>query len=247
MISKPQQYLDCKNYGGNKYMLQKLLSSTTFFVAILASNASSASILSFGPGTDSIGSVTISQTAEANVSGRNSKLVHVSSGMRTKKIATAHIDIYVAQLFANDRSKVTCTEVSTPTTPDTLDSLDGEATVALSMSFVRNVDAATVLTSFKDSLAANGIAASDTDVAKFLNLVANAGPAFSDSSFIVIGEKLSDGTEVISFENSDGKAESVVGAKDFIKKVFSIWLGKPAAGDADLATLIHTLATCSTK
>ncbi|MNL86058.1 hypothetical protein D3C87_2146140 [compost metagenome] len=44
----------------------------------------------------------------------------------------------------------------------------------------------------------------------------------------VLGTKLPDGSERVSYETTSGQVTDIKGSDGFIEKVFSIWLGKPA-------------------
>jgi hypothetical protein len=217
------------------------VAAAIFLVSQVFSNHSQASVLTFGPGSNTIQGVTVSDTAVSSVADRHSNLVHVASSLRTKFVAITHVKVYVAQLFASDHSKFDCTEGGA------LNSVDNQQTVALSMAFLRNVDAQTVSTSFEESFAANGVSLSDASISAFLKTIQEAGPAASNTNWIIVGEKLPDGTEAVTFENSHGQSTTTVGQKGFIKSVLSIWLGQPASGDGDLGSLIKKLSTCASS
>lgn len=124
------------------------------------------------------------------------------------------INVYVAQLLMNDPSR-----------------------------FVRTVGSGDVQNAFRDSLLANQVDPDSESVKAFLDAVSAGGDAVNGKTLVIVGEKLADGTEVITFENNQGQAIPIHGASGFVKQIFSIWLGKTI--DSGLGSLKKTILGAS--
>jgi hypothetical protein len=173
-----------------------------------------------------ISGVNLTASVTSQVQGRTASLKLLGAGLRKKQVAVAQVSVYVGQLFANDPSKFV------RTSDGALASLDAESTVALTMTFLRDVSVNQVQTAFQDALAANNVDQTQADIVSFLNAVEQAGDAKNGLAITIIGEKLSDGTEVVTYSGTQGGAVSMPGPAGFVSQVMSIWLGTPS--DTDL-------------
>jgi hypothetical protein len=209
----------------------KLAITIALLSSVLAGQAAVAGILEQVAGTTKIESVTIAASAKATVEGRISELKPVGAGLRTKKVATFNVKIYVAQLLASNPEKFV------RTSEGALASLKDSKTVAIHLTLVRSLDADQVMNSFKEALAANNVNTSGSSIQAFLALAQTDAP--SGKTVTIVGEQLVDGSEILTVETPAGNVSSVKGSKGFIKDVFSIWLGTPA--DSGLAKLKDAL------
>jgi hypothetical protein len=229
-------------------MKNKTVLSTLSLSVILSLAAPAfADLLTLTPGPDKKKGVNISTGATATVkdlaTGKDKeyKLTTVGSGVRSKTVIIAEIPVYVVQLFIE---KTDSSPEYTKTPAGALPSLDKQSVVALRLSFVRNVDASTITTAFKDALNANKISAQDSDIVMFLNEITRNGDAQEDGSVTIVLIQNEDGTRTLAYENIRDEVASTVtpvkGSKELTHKVLSMWLGA-VAHDTGLVDLKEEL------
>ena len=173
-------------------------------------------------GATSFHSVKLADSVQAKVADRSFSLSPVGYGVRIKHVFVVNAKVYVAELFATDQTKFTHTVAGA------LSSLDGEKVVAMKLSFLRDVEESKIRASFREGLLANKVDITNADIRGFMDAVMAAGDIREGAFFAIIGEHLEGGKEAITFENSKGKASTVIGAPGFIRQIFSIWLGESA-------------------
>ena len=78
---------------------------------------------------------------------------------------------------------------------------------------------------YKLGMEANNLNLSAPDVQGFLQAVQDGGDAQGGQDMVVVGEKLADGTEVVTYQNSEGKTWTINGAAGFVKGIMSLWIG----------------------
>ena len=132
--------------------------------------------------------------------------------------------MYVAQLMVADESRFVKTDAGA------LPSLGAIKQSAIRLTFLRTVDAATVMGNFKTSLEKNGVATSDAGVASFLGAVAKGGEAKQGTSMTILIVKNPDGSETVTYENGSQAFDPITG-HDLTHKIMSIWLGVVAFDD----------------
>jgi hypothetical protein len=196
---------------------------------VLSMPSASAAVLTMKPGAKSIEGVNVSVGATAQTQAGPVELATVGSGLRQKKVALFWVKVYVAQLLVNAPNQFTRTDAGA------LDSVAAMNSVAVRLDFVRSVDAATVRQSFKDALSVNGVNLNDTGIQAFLQLVDQGGDADNGHALTILLERLADGTEMITYENTHGAAAAAKGQAGLLRAILSIWLGKPA--DSGVAKL----------
>lgn len=179
-----------------------------------------AGLLTVSPGAKKIEGVVVSQEALAKVAGRSHLLKLAGAGLRYKKVALFKADVYVGELLMDAPEKMLRTKEGA------LDSLVKQKAVAIRMTFLRDVAGEKVGSSFKDGLEENNVDISAGSVKAFLEAVVNGGESKKGSTLVVLGEKLADGTEAVSWESSSGKVTTIGGEAGLVRKIFSIWLGK---------------------
>ena len=172
--------------------------------------------------------MTLSGSVTADVSTRSTPLKLLGAALRRKKVAIVKIPVYVIELYGTDVADFNRTE------DGALASLKSEQTVAVQLHFLRDVDAGQVQSAFQDSLAANNVDQTQTDIVNFLSAVVKCGPAQNGKTYTIVGEKLADGSEVVSYQGTQGDPVSIAGPAGFVSEVMSIWLGNPA--DAELGS-----------
>jgi hypothetical protein len=111
------------------------------------------------------------------------------------------------------------------TSEGALASLDKSNALAMQLNFLRDVDAKDVQGAFQDALKENGVNVEDAAVKKFLEAVKAGGGAKEGKTLVVAAERKG-GKEIVTYEDSAGKAEAIEGGPGFIRQIFSLWLGK---------------------
>ena len=161
-------------------------------------------------------------TASVSSEGETIKLSSVGAGLRAKKVVFVNVKVYAGQLFVSDLATFKKSE------GEALGSLKAQKAVAIQMHFVRDVDADNVQKSFKEAFKANNINPDDASVKEFLDAVSQGAEAKEGKALTVLGTKMKDGSEVITYETTSGQATQIKGGEGFIEKIFAIWLGKSA-------------------
>jgi hypothetical protein len=198
--------------------------SNVLVAATVWSGAANAELLTLKAGANNKESVNISTGATANVDGANYDLTTVGSGLRKKKVVIVPIKVYVAQLLVNDQARYVKTDAGA------LPSIDNQTTIAIHLTFLRDVPASNIKESFQVSLDANGVPSNDADIVKFMSLVDEAGAATTNGSLTIVVNKAADGSESLALENkgSSSVLKTMKGGKGLAHKIASIWLGVPA-------------------
>lgn len=161
--------------------------------------------------------VKIAEAAQATLDGRSYGLKLVGAGLRYKKVAFFKANVYVGELFVGALEKFD--------KKSALDSLAQEKAVAMRLTFLRDVDGGKVSGGFKEGLEHNKVKLDDPAIKAFLEAVKSGGEAKEKSTLLVMGEKISDEKEAVTFESSSGKTTTVSGPKGLVRSVFSIWFG----------------------
>jgi hypothetical protein len=199
----------------------------------LTSLSAHAAVLSLQPSGRTLENVAISKSATATIADRTFSLTTVGAGLRSKKVAIVNVKVYVTQLLLSDASRFVRTDAGA------LDSASGATSSAVRLDFLRSVDAATVQLAFRDSLMANQIDLNDTGIQAFLDAVSAGGDATQGKALTLVLEHLNDGKEAVTYEDTAGKATTIVGEPGLVRKILSIWLGKPT--DSGLSNLKKSL------
>jgi hypothetical protein len=194
--------------------LSVLLSATLF------SSFSSASLLTLEPGDKSIPPVNVAKAATANLSTGAVSLSSAGAGLRTKDVLITTVKVYVAQLLTNNPARF----VRNP--EGALKSFEDVDTVAMRLTFLRNVPADKVQVSFRDSLMVNQVNLKDPAIQTLLNAVTAGGDAQNGKSMTFLLHKKSDGSESLYFEDTNDKITVIEGAKGLSQSLMSIWFGK---------------------
>lgn len=205
---------------------------TLLAIATLSSSAF-AGVLSTTAGTANIEGVQIAKEGSVAINNQQIPVAIVGAGLRAKQVAIFKVKVYVAELLSSDASKFVRNETNA------LNSLEQSRTIALRLTFVRDVDAPTVQSSFAEALKVNGVNLNDAAISQFLKAVANGGDADSGKSLTIVTQKNADLTETVFYEDSKGAVTWVKGGQGFSRQLMSIWLG--ASSDDGVATLKQQL------
>lgn len=175
-------------------------------------------------GTNQLEGVTLSTNG---LTKDGQKLQYVGAGLRNKKVVMVNVRVYVGEFFVSDTAKFKKS--------DALKTVADASPALIQLHFLRDVDAEKVQSSFKEALEANKIDLKKPEIQKFLDAVKTGGEAKSGKMLSIYGAKKGDGSEVITYEDSNSKAITVSGGAGFIQEIFAIWLGTPA--DSGVAKL----------
>ncbi|WP_413587505.1 chalcone isomerase family protein [Bdellovibrio sp. HCB274] len=189
-------------------------------LSVLVSLSANAALLKTEASTNKLESVTLSSSATTNSEGEEIKLSEVGAGLRAKKVFMVNVKVYVGELYVADTGKLN--------KADPMTSLKDQKAVAIQLHFMREVDADNVQKSFKDALKANSVNLDDAQIKQFLDAVSKGGEAEKGKALTILGTRLKDGNEKISYETTTGSVTEIKGPAGLIEKVFSIWLGKPS-------------------
>lgn len=148
------------------------------------------------------------------------KLQYVGAGLRNKKVVLVNVRVYVGEFFVGDTAKFSKTDAQKTVT--------SASPALIQLHFLRDVDAEKVQSSFKEALEANKVDLNKPEIQKFLDAVKTGGEAKKGKMLSILGVKKGDGSEMITYEDSNSKATTVSGGAGFIQDIFAIWLGNPA-------------------
>lgn len=194
----------------------------SLIAGLFATTTATAGILVMDPANSrKIEDVTVAQSATVTLENQAIQVSTLGAGVRSKKVLIANVKVYVAQVLSSDASKFVRTQEGA------LNSLSDSRTTVIALTFLRTVDAPTVQTSFKDALKANKVELSDAAVAGFLSAVENGGEATEGKTLVIALQKNADGSETVSYEDTNGKVTALKGL-GLTQKIMSIWLGVPA-------------------
>lgn len=195
-----------------------ILSSLVFLLSL----STQAALLTTENSADKLEKVQLAKSATTPVQEKTVSLTAAGAGLRSKKVVFVNVKVYVGQLFVSDVSKFKYSDA------EALGSLKEQEAVAIQMHFLRNVDADNVQKSFKEALKANNVNTENTEVKQFLDAVSKGGEAKEGKALTVLGARMKDGAEAISYETTSGQVTQIIGRAGLIQDIFAIWLGKPA-------------------
>ncbi len=178
------------------------------------------SFLAVKQGERTIEGVKITTEAKARVAERAYTLKLVGAGLRFKKVAFLKANVYVGEFLSDAPEKIL------PNAAMALDSLSAMKAVAIRMTFLRDVEGKKIASSFADGLTENNVKLDDPAIKAFLAAVKNGGEAKEKNTLVVLGERLPDGKEVVTYEDAAGKLSEIRGEPGLRRSIFSIWLGK---------------------
>ena len=202
------------------------------FALVMASSVlAQAALLTFEDGAKVLNGVNLKATATLNdKDGRPTplKLEILGAGLRTKQVLIAEVKVYVAQLFSDNKAGF-----SREATTGLATLVQSSSRVALKLDMLRTVSAASLVTSFKEALAANNYAL-DAELTNALGLMEKGADATSGKSITLLMTK-EGGKTNLYYEDTKGVTVSMSASPAMMIKIMSIWLGKPV--DDGLAAL----------
>lgn len=196
-----------------------------------------AGVLTLEDSASKVNGVTISKGGKMVVDGRSTSLITVGAGVRSK--LGGLVKVYVGELLVNDKNKYACNEGKS------LESLKDLSGIAVKMTMVYSITEDDLEKAFTDGFENNNIAETPATKA-FVAAVKAGGKPISGSKLAFTGEKLANGSEVVTYENAAGKAASISGPAGFVRSVFSLWLGNPGS-DNGLKNVRDNFVNCQIK
>jgi hypothetical protein len=142
-------------------------------------------------------------------------LTRTGSSIRQKKVLFIPFDVYRASLFVSDLTKFSRNTENTIA----LDSLQNMTALALVLDFKRSVSGKDMAASFTESLSKNNIKDSPA-LTQFKTEIQNGGDVAAGQRVVISAKDNS----IITLELGKKQIE-IKGDAEFIRAIFSIWLG----------------------
>lgn len=176
--------------------------------SIFLSLVTSASLISGSPGD---------KKADFSFEQDKGSLELIGKGLRKKKIAFVGIKVYELSVYAADPAAFKRDGTA-------LDSLEGQTAVAFRLKFLRDVDAARISESFKESLTANKVDLNAPAVKEALEKIKAGGDLKEGQVMNLLGLKTANG-DVLLYDSGHGAVAAIKGGAGFLKQFYSIWFG----------------------
>lgn len=189
---------------------------------IFSASITSAAVLTLNSGEKDIEGVKLAKSADMSTEKSKGSLEFLGAGLRSKKVVFVNVKVYVGQFFVQQASSFQKSNA--------LDSIDQQKAVAMTLTFVRDVEAKQVQGSFKESFEVNSVDLKDAQISQLMDAVMKGGNANKGSHLSMIGTKNDDKTETVTYESPTGQVTSITGPEGLRRKVFSLWFGKAADG-----------------
>jgi hypothetical protein len=194
------------------------------FLSALLPLSASAALLETKTGDLAIEEVKLAKEATLKLpDGKSFGLKPYVKGLRRKKVALFWAKVYVGQVFTGDA-------LSAPKSiSEAYEALTKQNAVAISLTFVRHVNADKVVDAFADSFNENGIdPKTDASVKPLLEVLKKGGDMNDKQTMTVALTKAADGGETIAYDNGKGDVQTASLEKGTSAKVLKLWFGKPA-------------------
>jgi hypothetical protein len=166
--------------------------------------------------------VSLSQMAQLNTTNPV-ELYEVSHGIRRKKVfGIATVDVYVAQFYAQNPEKIQKSE------DDVLNSLMAAGPVQIKLTMKRDLSGSAISKSFKEALKVNDIDLSQTvpGLTELMTEVDGLAEVKKGEVFSLAAD-WRDNQFKIHVIKPDQSIKTIEANDMALKKLFSIWLGKP--------------------
>lgn len=205
-----------------------------FAFVMAAATFSQASLLTYEAGSQVLNGVNLNKTAainDAKGAPTDVKLDILGAGLRTKTVLVVEAKVYVAQLFSDNKAAF-----NRDANAALASLVQNSSRIALKLDMLRTVSANSLVTSFKEALAANNISL-DAELTNVLSLMQQSADATSGKSIslLLVKDSKNSNKTNLYYEDTKGELKSVVGTPELAGKILAIWLGKPA--DDGLAAL----------
>lgn len=204
-------------------MRARLSSLATLLVMTSFSGVSSAYAGAFSStvGSREMAGVKLDESVNFTSSAGTIALRPVLSAVRMKKIVLFWADVYVTQISVPTAITFTPTSAS-----EALKSLREQPMAAISLRFLRTVEPSVIKNAFIDGLKANEEDPNDPGLKSLLQEISSFGD-FLDKSTFRVGFTAKGAQEEVILERDD-KSKTILLPAGTVRKIWSIWLGKPA-------------------
>ena len=166
--------------------------------------------------------VSLSPTSHLNTS-KPAELKEVSHGIRRKKVfGIATLDVYVAQFYALTPEKIQKSE------DEVLNSLSAAGPVQIKLTLMRDLSGSDITKSFKEALKENDVDLSQTvpGLSELMTEIDTLKSVKKGEVFALTAD-WRDGQYNIHMIKPDQTVKTIAANEMALKKLFSIWLGKP--------------------
>ncbi|MEQ1666434.1 MAG: hypothetical protein ABL927_13780 [Bdellovibrionales bacterium] len=170
----------------------------------------------------SIESILISPKAVSRIENHSVKVTLLGAGLYSKNFLFYSTVKYVAQLFGSEPERFIRTE------NDALHSLNQMSDVSIQLTFLSEITAHDLELEFVKALEKNGYDVSSPDLNAFLKSVKQSNNITPHRSITITSRHLSNGSELVAYEDSHNISDLIVGSAGFTNALMSIWLGAPA-------------------
>lgn len=194
----------------------KLILMSLILFAGLSSNAG---LLTLTAGDKRIEGIALNRSAV--ITGSDVTISLLGAGARSKTTFLFPAKIYVAELFSNSPQTFSRDQ-------NALRSLEQSTVTAVRLTFLRNINVETMISSCQEAFVANFVSLNDQSVEEFLAAVNMGGDIAVGKSIVILMVLSKDGGAKIYFEDVRGRVSVIDGARSLQQKVLSIWLGQPA-------------------
>jgi hypothetical protein len=172
-------------------------------------------------GNERLEEVPLLTELKGKVEDRAVQLKAVTAGIRVKKVVFVKAKVYVAELLASTPEKFQKDEASALTSLQEMDS------VAMKLTFLRDVEAKSFRGAFLDGWKENKISENDPWAKNFLEKILVLGEQKKGAQLLILASK-SKGGDLILVDNFNDKQLLFPAQPDDRRKVFSLWFGQPA-------------------
>jgi hypothetical protein len=186
-------------------------------------NSSTASILEKKFGFRKIERVLLASEVIFRSEDRPITLLPYVAGLLRKKVMLFPAKVYVGQIFAPPGLSVPPISIDKARAD-----LIKQPVIAITMSFVRDVDLKRLRTGFEDTLRTNGIEPQSDDMEPLFSILTRGGGVKDGQEITIVLERRANGAEWVYYENGKTEVQSSGIAVGAIPKILTIWLGKPA-------------------
>ncbi len=200
------------------------LSLIIALLSVLPSNfLAHAGILELKPETRTIEGVKLSDSAFLTSGEKKIALKRFAAGLRKKKVAIFWADVYVGQIFSTEGLETPPKSIEAG-----LETLSKQPVVAITLSFLRDVSVDKMKAAFEDSLETNNIDPKSEAMKPLFAVVEKSGGMKDKLTTTIVLERTLDGKESFRFENGIGEVQSSSIESGAIRKILTMWFGKPA-------------------
>ncbi|MBC7385686.1 MAG: chalcone isomerase family protein [Cryobacterium sp.] len=189
----------------------------------LFSSPVNAKILEQVTGTKEIHDVKLAKEVTLDVAGKKVVLKPYVQGLRKKKVALFWAKVYVGQFF-------TTPGLSTPpaSVANALTTLSVQPVVAITMTFLRDVNAKRMHDAFVEALEANEVDVKAEAMKPLFTAIEKSGGMKDGETTTIVLEKTTGGDEMFRFENGKGELQTSAMEPGTFHKILLLWFGKPA-------------------